>query len=86
MSLHIEIHKPEVIAILERRAARLHKPVGAVIEEMVESQPEEESASHDPHAFSRRCKQIRDELLAERGGELFSDSAEIIRHSRDHDW
>ena len=86
MLIQVEISNPQTLAALEQQASARHKPLGVVIGDMVENQIragiEEAESTTDLEYFRR----IREKWLAERGGRLFSDSAEIIRESRENDW
>ncbi len=82
--MRIELHDPQVIAGLQRKAEELHHPVEEVAEDFLR-QKLAEASSKDALLPSEYFRRIQEKLLAERGGKLFSDSADIIRESREHD-
>lgn len=80
--MQLEINNPKVASALLHMAEISGRPVSQVAEEILE---EHLPRAEQVRAILDRLEQVRDELFAERGGRLFSDSAEIIRESREND-
>ena len=83
MPLHIEIKNDELISALCAEALRAHIPATDMAERLLEQQlwssiPQRPEASL---SFAR----IREKILQQNGGKLFSDSTDIIRESRLND-
>lgn len=83
--MHLEIHDPKVIAGLQREAEALRRPVKEVVEMALKQHVEAHTSEDALLPASEYFRRIQERLLAERGGKLFSDSADIIRESREHD-
>ena len=80
--MQFEIDRPDLVASIQRKAEEMHQPVKQVMENLVERQLHTETAERMRQALAW-SRQTQQELLAANGGKLFSDSADIIRESRD---
>ncbi len=80
--MQLEINNPKVTTALQHLAEMTGRPVSQVAEEILE---EHLPRSERVLSLLDRLEKARDALFEERGEALFSNSADIIRESREYD-